>query len=1333
MKRISILISLLIAFVSSYGQPVQTLGNPGNIVIVKGHLGVDTSLVLRKNYSDTGAANINAFTKNNPGSIIRVGDDLWIRNSTATAWVQLGADIITANSNTITLSGFGTTENPLTADVTVSGQPNNIVQALADGMYVPNYVQNGLISGGIITWVSGYTYDVTTATYAIGGVTYVAPETQITLANSDPTYDRFDAPITNTSSLIAVLTGTASDDPQNPSYDATTQMPLSFISVTAASTQPSSIAQDYIYLNNTEWTTSSSTARINPASTNNPYSPTLDVEATLAQNGDFISFTDPTQPTTMSSFSVLTMKLRSKTGWGSISRLVFRFYNDGLAVGNPVFISNGTFGFNTANTTTYQTITIPKQLFGALTDVDQLIATVSTTSILTIGFYLDDIQLQGGDGTIIPNSGGSFWSVGGNVSGATFVGGTLDNNAVQLIANNLNHTKLLTNGSTVMQGTNPGLAFRFGSFSGADHYLRSSGTSMSLNASGINSLLISGNTAYRIENNVSRGHEWYDMASNKIMQLLTSGELYLGTSFVDAGDYRFQLTGGARIDATSKTIALVGLSTDNTATQVAGKDASGNLIWRDVSTITGSATTADNGVTMSTATNVQLGSTSAPGSALLHNSFIDAATFYLQMTGTATQTLRVDNTGSGNAIAVNSTTGNGLNATASSSGVGVSGSSDSGAGVLGQSTSGNGVTGISSSAVGVQGTTSTGVSLRGYKFSAITSAVTTQLQLSHGSSGITTAGFGNAFDFQLQDASGIERTSARLISAWTDATAGTRTSQFTITGVSSSVAGNVLVIDGNGQITLPGSPYVGFGAGYLAVSNTGVLSWSAGAGGSGDVLKVGTPVNNQLGVWTGNGTIEGDANLTFASSTLSIGVAGAATGILTVSGVTSGTVTIQPASAAGTYTLTLPTDDGTSNQVLTTNGSGVLSWSSPAGVGTVTDVSVVSANGFAGSVATSTTTPAITISTSITGLLKGNGTAISAAVLGTDYVADNLYSANGTLSGDRTITLNGNFLRALQGATEFLLIEPTANNEAVTLQAYNTTGGGNQASYSGLTTATTATASLASSFNGGNNGLIELFSDNTGALATYTATTHEFNGTIDLNSLAGNGSGIVAVSNAGVLSWVAVGNGTVTNVSGTSNRITVATGTSTPVIDISASYVGQSSITTLGTIGTGVWQGTAVGVLYGGTGQTTYTNGQLLIGNTTGNTLTKATLTAGNGVSITNGSGSITIATVFNPTVQTLSDGATITWTVANGGNAKVTLAGTGRILAIPDPTAGYTYTIEITQGSGGSKTITTWPTGTTWATGTAPTLSTTAGDIDVVVLYYNGTNYRGTYQLDYN
>ena len=100
----------------------------------------------------------------------------------------------------------------------------------------------------------------------------------------------------------------------------------------------------------------------------------------------------------------------------------------------------------------------------------------------------------------------------------------------------------------------------------------------------------------------------------------------------------------------------------------------------------------------------------------------------------------------------------------------------------------------------------------------------------------------------------------------------------------------------------------------------------------------------------------------------------------------------------------------------------------------------------------------------------------------------------------------------------------------------------------------------------------------------------------------------------------------VVSVSGTTNRISVGGTASNPTVDIAATYVGQSSITTLGTIATGTWNGTTVGVAYGGTGQTTYTDGQLLIGNSSGNTLTKATLTAGSGISITNGNGSITIA-----------------------------------------------------------------------------------------------------------
>ena len=104
------------------------------------------------------------------------------------------------------------------------------------------------------------------------------------------------------------------------------------------------------------------------------------------------------------------------------------------------------------------------------------------------------------------------------------------------------------------------------------------------------------------------------------------------------------------------------------------------------------------------------------------------------------------------------------------------------------------------------------------------------------------------------------------------------------------------------------------------------------------------------------------------------------------------------------------------------------SWAAPAGAGTVTSVSVVSANGFAGTVATATSTPAITVSTSITGVLKGNGTAISAATAGTDYV---------TPTGTETLT---NKTLTNPTVTNYVETPYTANSStAITLDLANGT------------------------------------------------------------------------------------------------------------------------------------------------------------------------------------------------------------------------------------------------------------------------------------------------------
>jgi hypothetical protein len=96
---------------------------------------------------------------------------------------------------------------------------------------------------------------------------------------------------------------------------------------------------------------------------------------------------------------------------------------------------------------------------------------------------------------------------------------------------------------------------------------------------------------------------------------------------------------------------------------------------------------------------------------------------------------------------------------------------------------------------------------------------------------------------------------------------------------------------------------------------------------------------------------------------------------------------------AGTGSIVFRGAGPTAGVTITSGEKCVVAWSDSdfvkvaSSTGGVTSVSVVSANGFAGTVATSTTTPAITVSTSITGVLKGNGTAISAATAGTDYLA----------------------------------------------------------------------------------------------------------------------------------------------------------------------------------------------------------------------------------------------------------------------------------------------------------------------------------------------------------
>jgi hypothetical protein len=89
-------------------------------------------------------------------------------------------------------------------------------------------------------------------------------------------------------------------------------------------------------------------------------------------------------------------------------------------------------------------------------------------------------------------------------------------------------------------------------------------------------------------------------------------------------------------------------------------------------------------------------------------------------------------------------------------------------------------------------------------------------------------------------------------------------------------------------------------------------------------------------------------------------------------------------------------------------------------------------------------------------------------------------------------------------------------------------------------------------------------------------------------SIDGSGNTVMGTVTTGVWNGSSISttytDAKIKTVTGTSNRLTIG-GTSTdPTFDISTSFVGQSAITTLGTITTGTWNATVIGIAYGGTG-----------------------------------------------------------------------------------------------------------------------------------------------------
>ncbi len=219
------------------------------------------------------------------------------------------------------------------------------------------------------------------------------------------------------------------------------------------------------------------------------------------------------------------------------------------------------------------------------------------------------------------------------------------------------------------------------------------------------------------------------------------------------------------------------------------------------------------------------------------------------------------------------------------------------------------------------------------------------------------------------------------------------------------------------------------------------------------------------------------------------------------------------------------------------------------------------------------------------------------------------------------------------------------------------------------------------------------------------------------------------VSLGGAVTLSVTGGAAVTSVSGTANRIT-STGGTTPVIDISASFVGQSSITTVGTIGSGTWQGTVLGSTYGGTGINNGASTITLGGSLTTSGAFASTFTMTNTTSVTFPT-SGTLATTSQ-----LTNG-TVTSVSGTANQVAVATGTTTPVISLIGPYTPATYTTHgvligeatssIAATSAGSSGQHLQSQGAsadpTWTTATFPATATTTGQI----LRADGTNWVGT------